>query len=212
MLTSLQAAGTFAVLREVTHIMRKGVNVRRAAVLAGFTATAVAVALPGHAAASTGNSSQTVTATVVAGTLTVTAPPALVTNLTPGQSNSGIALGALLYTNTLNSGSSWSVTMTTTDWVNGANKLLFTDMSVTPGTTITPGLGANSAPTNAGGGSFSGADTTPGTTASSPQTLATGASTAQGAYTQAGTTMSVLVPGGTPTGVYTGTITYTITG
>src|SRR5437867_9226906 len=96
--------------------MIEGVRVRRAAVLAGITAAAVAVALPGHAAAASNTSSQSVSATVVAGVLTVTAPPVLVTNLSPGTTNSGIALGTLAYTNTLNSGLSWSVTMTSTDW------------------------------------------------------------------------------------------------
>lgn len=192
--------------------IREGFPIRRVAVLAGCTAAAVAVALPGHASAATGSSNQTVTATVVAGVLTVTAPPALVTNLSPGTTNSGIALGSLVYTNTLNSGSSWSVTLTSTDWMNGANKILFSDLTVTPGGTFSPGIGAAGQPTAGSATTLSGTDTTPGTTASSPATVATAASTVQGVYTQSGSTLSVVVPGGTPTGVYTGTIVYTITG
>jgi predicted component of type VI protein secretion system len=189
---------------------------RRAIVLAGFTAAAVAaVVVPGrNAAASTGSSSQSVSATVVAGTLTVTAPPALVTNLTPGAQTTGISLGALAYTNTLGDGQSWSVTMTTTDWMFSGNAIKFTDMAVQPGASsnITGAVGAVGTPTAGSNATFSGTDTTPGTTPSSPVTMATGTSSTQGVFTQTGATMSVTVPGGTPAGLYTGTITYTITG
>lgn len=195
--------------------MREGVRSRRAIVLAGFAATAAVAAavVPGkNVAATTATSSQSVSATVVAGTLTVTAPPALVTSLNPATANTGIALGALAYTDTLNDSTAWSVTMTSTDWVNGANAIPFTGMTVTPGTSIGLGVGAAGTPTAGTQATFSGTDTTPGTTPSSPITLATGTATTQGVYTQSGSTMSVTVPGGTPTGVYTGTITYTITG
>ncbi|HZS14270.1 MAG TPA: hypothetical protein VFC09_06705 [Candidatus Dormibacteraeota bacterium] len=194
--------------------MREGVGARRALALTGVTiAAAAAAVLPGKpVAAASGNSSQSVTATVVAGTLTVTAPPAITPTLVPGTGNANVALGTVAFTNTLNDGSAWSVTMTSTDWVNGANAIHFTDMSVTPGLTLGGGVGSTGTPTAGTGGTLSGTDGTPGTTASSPLTLATAASTVQGVYTQAGSTMSVTVPGGTPTGVYTGTITYTITG
>lgn len=195
--------------------MREGIRPRRVVVVAGLAVAAVAaVAVPGkQVAASTSSSgSQSVSATVVAGTLTVTAPPALVTSLTPATANTGIALGVVGYTNTLNDGASWSVTMTSTDWVNGANAIPFTNMTVTPGSSIGAGTGAAGAPTAGTAATFSGADTTPGTTPSSPITLATGTASVQGVYTQSGSTMSVTVPGGTPTGVYAGTITYTITG
>jgi hypothetical protein len=185
-------------------------------VLAGFAAAAAlaAVALSGRdAAASNASSTQGVTATVVAGTLTVTAPPALVTSLNPATANTGVPLGVVAYTNTLNDSTSWSVTMTSTDWVNGGNAIHFTEMSVTPGTSLGAGVGSVGTPTaGASGQTLSGTDTTPGTTPSSPITLATGTGSIQGVFTQSGSTMSVTVPGGTPAGVYSGTITYTITG
>jgi len=187
----------------------------RATVVACFTAAAIAAAaIPGRsvAASSSGTSNQSVTATVVAGTLTVTAPPALVTNLTPGAQTSGIVLGSLVYTNTLNDGLAWSVTLTSNDWMNGANKIAFSGMDLTSGTTFVGGVGATGTPVVGGGGQLSGTDTTPGTTQSSPVTVATAPSTAQGVFTQTGSTLAVTVPGGTPTGVYTGTIVYTITG
>ncbi len=197
--------------------MREGVRSRRAIVVTGVAAAAAlaAVGVSGRGvAASSGSSSQSVSATVVAGTLTVTAPPALVTNLTPGAQTTGIALGALAYTNTLNDSQAWSVTMTTTDWVNGANSIKFNEMAVQPGasTNITGALGSVGNPTAGSSATFSGTDTTPGTTPSSPVTLASGTASTQGVFTQTGMTMSVTVPGGTPTGLYTGTITYTITG
>ena len=188
---------------------------RRVAVLACISAATLAAALlPGHAVeASTQGSAQTVTATVVAGTLTVAAPPALATNLTPGQTNSGIALGSLVYTNTLNDGSSWSVTATSNDWTSllGGN-IPFSGMSIAAGGTINGAVGSTGTPSAGAGGTLTGTDTTPGTTQSNPVTLATGTSSVQGVYTQTGSTISVTVPGGTATGVYTGSITYTITG
>jgi hypothetical protein len=195
--------------------MREGTAPRRAIVIAGFAAAAVAaVAVPGRSADAASNSStQGVTATVVAGTLTVTAPAALVTSLNPATANTGIPLGAVVYTNTLNDSQAWSVTMTSTDWVNGANAIHFTEMAVSPGASLGAGVGAVGTPSaGSANQTLSGTDTTPGTTPSSPITLATGTASVQGAFTQSGSTMAVTVPGGTPAGVYTGTITYTITG
>ncbi len=196
--------------------MREGVRIgRRGTVLACLAAAAVAAAVvPGRTAlaSTTGSSNQTVTATVVAGTLTVTAPPALVTNLTPGSANSGIVLGSLAYTNTLNSNTAWSVTATSNDWVNGGSSILFTKMTFTAGATIVGSTGATGTPTAGGGGTLSGTDTTPGTTQSAPGTLAAAGGAVQGVYTQTGSTLAVTVPGGSTTGAYTGTIVYTITG
>jgi hypothetical protein len=187
---------------------------RRAIAVACLASAAAAAVVPGHSAlaSTTSSSNQSVTATVVAGTLTITAPPALVANLTPGSANSGIALGSLVYTNTLNDTLAWSVTATSNDWTFATNHISFTDMTFTAGTTFVAGVGATGTPLAGTGGTLSGTDTTPGTTQSSPVTLATAASSAQGAYTQSGSTIAVTVPGGTPTGAYTGTIVYTITG
>jgi hypothetical protein len=181
--------------------------------VAGTLATAAAAAVPASTVrADAATSNQGVTATVIAGILTVTAPPALVTNLIPGANNTGISLAVLAYTNTLNDGVAWSVTCSSTSWINGAKTIPFTNMTVTAGTTITGLVGSVGTPTAGAGGALNGTDTTPGTTQSTPVTLANGASTTQGAYTQTGTTFAVLVPGTTTTGVYTGTIQYTITG
>jgi hypothetical protein len=181
--------------------------------VASLLATAAALAFPASTVrADAATSNQAVTATVIAGVLTVTAPPALVTNLTPGTNNTGIALALLAYTNTLNDSLAWSVTCSSTSWINGAKTIPFTNMTVTVGTTITGLIGSVGTPTAGAGGALTGTDTTPGTTQSTAVTLANGTSTTQGAYTQTGTTIAVLVPGNTTTGVYTGTIQYTITG
>jgi hypothetical protein len=102
--------------------------------------------------------------------------------------------------------------MTSTDWVSGGNSIAFTGMTITPGATFVGTTGAVGTPSVGGGGTFSGSDATPGTTPSSPVTVATAAASVQGVYTQTGSTIAVTVPGGTPAGVYTGTIAYTITG
>jgi hypothetical protein len=102
--------------------------------------------------------------------------------------------------------------MTSNDWMNGGNAIHFTEMQVSPGSTFVGGVGSTGTPTAGPQASFSGTDTTPGTTQSSPLTVATAPAAAQGLFTQTGSTLAVTVPGGTPTGVYTGTITYTITG
>jgi len=192
--------------------VREGVRIARVAAVACCIAAVAMTVLPGRVAASTGTSNQTVTATLVAGTLTVTAPPALVTNLSPGIDNTGIALGILAYTNTLNSGSSWSVTVTSNDWSFSTNHILFSNMTFTSGPTIAGAVGSTGTPSVGVGGALTGTDTTPGTTQSSPVTLANATSSVQGVYTQTGSTLAVIVPGGTPTGAYTGTIVYTITG
>lgn len=112
-------------------------------VAALVTAVAATVSVPATAVgAASANSTQAVTATVVAGTLTVTAPPALVTNLTPGTTNTGIALGSLSYSNTLNDNLGWSVTISSTSWINGAKVIPFTGMTVSAGTPITGAAGS----------------------------------------------------------------------
>jgi hypothetical protein len=179
--------------------------------MAGAVAAGVAVPATIVRAASA-SSAQAVTATVLPGTLTITAPPTLVTNLTPGASNSGIAMGSLVYSNTINSGLAWTVTVNSTSWINGAKIIPFTNMTVTAGTTIVGGVGSVGTPTAGAGGALTGTDTTPGTTPSNAVTLANGTSSTQGSYTQTGDTMTVVVPGTSTTGTYAGTITYTITG
>lgn len=181
--------------------------------VAGVAALATVVTAPSPVFASSSSSSQTVTATVLAGVLTVTAPSPLVSNFTPGQTTSA-TLGNLAFTNTLNDGSSWSVTASSTDWKSGANLILFTDMTfVTSGSSISPAQGSSGGtPTVGSGGALSGADTTPGTTQSSAVTLATGTSAQQGIYTMSGNSLSVLVLANTPQGAYAGTIQYTVTG
>ncbi|MFN2568936.1 MAG: hypothetical protein ABR564_04970 [Candidatus Dormibacteria bacterium] len=164
------------------------------------------------AMAATSSSSQAVNATVISGILTVTAPPTLVTNLAPGAKTSGIALGSLAYTDTLGAGVAPSVTVTSNDWSYLTNHIDFTNMTINPGATVTPVLGATGTLTPGAGGTLTGTDTTPGTTQSSPVTVATGTTSTAGSYTQTGSTADVVVPGGTPAGAYTGTIVYTITG
>jgi hypothetical protein len=115
--------------------------------------------------------------------------------------------------NSLASGNDWTVTVKATSLVNGANTITFTNMKFKPGATITrtpPGTLPTAQTTET---TFSGTDTTPGTTYSNPVTLATAASTVQGSYRQSGSTMTLSVPSsGVPVGNYAGTLQYTITG
>lgn len=184
-----------------------------ASVIAGTALIAVPAKTVGATTTATGD--QVASATVVAGVLTVAAVTAtVVTNLKPGANNPGIALGDLTYTNTLNDGLAWSVTVSSTSWVNGSVKIPFTDMTVTSGTSITGAAGSTGTPTVGAGGALTGTDNTAGTVQSNQVQLAsaTAASGTQGIFTQTGSTIAVLVPATTATGLYTGTIQYTITG
>lgn len=152
--------------------------------------------------------------TYSAGSLSITAPGAfsLGSAIQPGSTISGASLGALSYTNTLNDGLSWSVTVAATDLYNSGNAstVPFTSFSVTVGQTVNP---AGPTPTGAGPTSLSGPDTTPGTTYSNPLTLANGTSVQNGSYTQSGNAITVVFPANLlNSGTMSSTLQYTITG
>ena len=183
--------------------------------LAGFLAMGGAlVAVP--AMADSASDSQTVTADVGAGSVSITAPgtKALGT-LTPGTRTSSISLGSLAYTNTLDAGTDWSVTVTATDLVNTddvVKVIPFSGIALTPGSVSQTGYGTVGSPSAGSVGTFSGTDTTPGTTASSAVTVAAGNGGERGSWSQ-GSNVTVIVPAtlGDTSG-YSGTLEYTITG
>lgn len=160
------------------------------------------------------------TFTATPATLTINAPGAvsLGSGLAPGTTLTGVALGALNWTNTLSDGQSWSVTVASTDLRNAASgaTLPFTDMSIGVGQSFTLGgsnSGGNPTPGSPGPTTLTGSDPTPGTSYSNPLTLATGTSAQQGSYTQSGSTITVAIPASLAnSGPMSGTVQYTIVG
>ncbi len=135
-------------------------------------------------------------------------------SVSSGGSSLATSVGQIDYTNTLNDGLNWNVSVAATKLamtgvVSGT--IDCTRMSFTPGSTITSEAGSSGALPAAGSASaFSGACTD--TAYSSPVTMSTAAPTSQGVFHQAGSTLQVAVPNTAPAGVYNGTLQYTITG
>jgi hypothetical protein len=172
-------------------------------------------------ASTTANATQNETATVTGGVLTISTanPTVAFGSLAPGASSPNTALGAILFTNTLGDGSSWTVTVASTDLVvtpgpatcTAASGCIpaFGDVTINGGGSISPtGPTLNSVPSTFS--SFS--DTTPGTTFSGPVNLVSGTSSEQNTYTNSGVTAQLTVPSGQLAGSYKGTLQYTITG
>ena len=125
-----------------------------------------------------------------------------------------VNVGDVDYTNTLGSGNNWTVTVKSTSLVSGANVIGFSNLKYKPGASISQvpsGTGTIPAAQTTET-AFSGTDTTPGTTYSSPVTMATAASTVQGGFRQTGSTLTLNAPAGAAGGSYIGTLQYTITG
>lgn len=136
--------------------------------------------------------------------------------MVPPAGDSGpIGVGWIRSTNALNDGSAWSVTVAATSLVStGHTPLSFTGLVFSPGVTIT-GVGetAGGVPSAGTSGAFSGDDTAPGSTYSSPRTVASAGVGVAGTFEQTGTTVSLHAPvTAQPGGPYTGTVQYTITG
>ncbi len=133
-------------------------------------------------------------------------------SVSSGGSSLATSVGQVDYTNTLNDGLNWNVSVAATKLALGAlTSIDCTRMTFTPGSTFTsdPGsLGANPAAGSAS--AFSGACTN--SAYSNPVTMATAAPASQGAYHQTGSTLQVAVPNTAPAGTYNGTLQYTITG
>jgi hypothetical protein len=179
------------------------------------------VAVPVADAATTSSSSnqgESLTVTAAAGTLSVStaSPTVAFPNTAKGANTGTVAVGNVSYTNSLADGSSWSVTVAGTDLLTstspamcGATCIPFTAETFVAGQTVTP---SGPTPGPPMGPALSGTDTTPGTTFSTAQTIASATSTAQGSFTQSGSTVSVAVPSGVNAAAYSGTLQYTITG
>ena len=119
-------------------------------------------------------------------------------------------VGAITYENTLGNGRSWSAVVAATSLTDGSNVVPFTGMTFAPGAQITgEGTGVLSPGVAA---TFTGADTSPGSTYSDPVTTATAPGSAQGVFTQSGSTAAVQAPAEASPGSYAGTLQYTITG
>ena len=139
---------------------------------------------------SSANQGETLTVTSAAGTLSVStaSPTVAFPNTAKGTTTGSAVVGDVSYTNSLADGSAWSVTVAGTDLLTGTpgpmcgtTCIPFTAETFTPGQTITPtGPTAGSAMQMP----LSGTDTTPGTTYSSAETIASATSTVQGSFVQ----------------------------
>jgi hypothetical protein len=190
---------------------------------AAFLAFAVPVA-DAATTSSSSNQGESLTVTAAAGTLSVStaSPTVAFPNTAKGANTGTVAVGNVSYTNSLADGSSWSVTVAGTDLLSapqvmngiscgstGSTCIPFTAETFIAGQTVTP---SGPTPGPPMGPALSGTDTTPGTTFSAAQTIASATSTVQGSFTQSGSTVSVAVPSGVNAAAYSGMLQYTITG
>lgn len=156
---------------------------------------------------------QSMSATVESGTLAIstTLPSVAFGTVHPGGSSGPISAGDIDYTNTLGDGSSWAATVAATDLTSGTATVPFTAMTYSPGSAVANSTGGDPA-VQSNSAAFAGTDTAPGTTYSTPLTLVSGSSAAQGGFTQSGSTVTLQLPPGAAVGAYTGTLQYTIVG
>ena len=170
-------------------------------------------------------STQTLTETVAAGTLTVVAPAGFgLTSQAPGTTSAAQALGALSFTDTLNDATQWTVSASSTSFSNAAHTIAevpWADIAFAPYSgALTPSGGAVGTPVTGSGGSLPpGTDTTPGTTIdpTGVSLVNNTAATVEGTWTTAagvtGNTITITVPATTPSAVsYSAIVQYTITG
>jgi hypothetical protein len=154
------------------------------------------------------------------GVLTITAPgtltlPALVDGSTTADTN----LGSLSWTDTMNDGVGWSVTLAATNLWHAAGAGLYIPwacftITVDP-VPIPDSMDTGPAVAVPTGSPYvlAGAPTTDFATYSTPITLATGSSTSQGTWTADNNQIAVAVPANTtPSTSFAGTIQYTLTG
>lgn len=189
----------------------------------GGTSGVTAPVTPGTATFTTQEeSTSTGTLTTIATSPTVTvnsvlsiSPPSSVslgTTIAAGSTVSNVALGSVSYTNTMNDGLAWSVTLAATDLFNatGPKTVPFTNFKITVGQTVSP---AGPTPTAAGPTALGGGDSQPGTTYSGFLALVNGTSTQNGTYSQTGDAVTVTFPANQiNSGTMTSTIQYTLTG
>jgi len=152
--------------------------------------------------------------------LTITAPGTLtLPALVMGRSTAATALGSLSWTDTLNTGTAWSVTLAATNLWHAAGAGLYIPwarFTITVDPTPVPDSMDTGDPVVVPPGSpyvLAGAATTDFSTFSTPITLATGSATSQGTWTTANNRIVVAVPANTtPSTSFVGTIQYTLTG
>src|ERR1700730_2982166 len=152
--------------------------------------------------------------------LTITAPGTLtLPALVMGRSTAATALGSLSWTDTLNTGTAWSVTLAATNLWHAAGAGLYIPwarFTITVDPTPVPDSMDTGDPVVVPPGSpyvLAGAAATDFSTFSTPITLATGSATSQGTWTTANNRIVVAVPANTtPSTSFVGTIQYTLTG
>ncbi len=133
-------------------------------------------------------------------------------DLTPGSTSSAVAVGNVVYTNTLDNGTPWSATAAATSLTNGTAVVPFSAMTYSPGASVSSGPGATGALTPGPVGTFAGTDPSPGSSFSNPITLMTAPADARGEFTHPGSMVTLHVPATAFPGAYAGTLQYTITG
>jgi hypothetical protein len=147
----------------------------------------------------------------VSGVLSISALQSLVDfgSVSTGGSKSNVGAGELDYTNTLSdTPPAWNVTVQSSNLTRSSGGTLgYTNETFTPGSTIASGSGSSGTPTAGSAGAFQGTGST-----SNPVTVATAASGTYGSFQQTGDAVSLNVPLATKPGLYSGTLTYTITG
>jgi hypothetical protein len=184
------------------------------------------------ALAATQTSNQSVTATIAAGALAITAPATLViTSTAPGTNTGAETLGTLIAQDTLNDSTNLTVVVNPTDlatgggpcptartgvatiwtgWNFNTGSTVFANDAGCPGTAGTLTKGAGGSPT------LGGSDTPLGCAyGTSAVTLATATDTGnvnEGAWDMTGTTVNLNISGQASAGAYSATLQYTITG
>ena len=164
----------------------------RVAFVAVLSAAALAAVAAPAAAVDT-----TVTMTVTSGALSISVPVSVdLGSGAPGTQVSG-SMGVLSVTdNRALASASWTVTMASTDFANGASTIPASDISYTVGTITTTGtitaLGTNV------------------TVSNSAQTVVTGAAGVGDNTATWDPTLSVSVPASAVGGAYTGTVTHSV--
>ena len=154
------------------------------------------------------------------GVLTITAPGTLtLPALVDGRTTAATNLGSLTWSDTINDGAAWSVTLAATNLWHAAGAGLYIPWACFT-VTVDPAPMPDSMDTGSAvvvptGSPYvlAGAPTTDFATYSTPITLATGSSTSQGTWTSDNNQIAVAVPANTtPSTSFAGTIQYTLTG
>ena len=194
-------------------------------------AAACPIAIAGNCTAT-----QSVTATISAGALSLTAPATLVIPPTvPGVNTGALTLGTLTVQDTLNDSTNMTVVVDPTDlgtgtascpgtprtsvatlwpgWNFNTSSTVFAANAAFPGTAGTLTKGSTASPTTSGTDSLANSCTYDGTAGG--VTLATATDTGnanEGAWDMTGTTVNLNIAGTAIAGAYTASLQYTITG